>query len=465
MVNKLRSWWKNTTDRFRKPTVPTLGPLREFVYLDEVSVYSMLASRKGGIATEFTESETDLRHNESANEVSFGVPGTGVRSRLKSQDSHTHGSQIVRRAVIQTSFKELYEMEAAKFAFRLCKRDQIPKVRTVKNLTNSKSLFSDGWLLDPDKISRGDLLQVQVELGTEPFLRMATAITTFCDLAEKNSVIFDRSNGIQLVEGRAIAQLLESLLADLIPIRGRLVEYDSITIHGRDILVHRLLLDQLPNDTPSIPVFVVGVAQQDQFWKDIRQILFSEAQYTVFGRIEKSGLTDSWNPVKALDVFAGIIPDLDDQLQKFNEAARSGMIASGDETSIYRERNNNHEQDENRDLQIVGSYINALAQYHNIEYTQSEFEMWTRGINFGEEWFDSVDGRREVFADVTRSLEKIWCVSTPGNVMYDLRLAALKQISLDSPDPKNSSREDSGDVKEDLETEKFLEIEIVGIYW
>ena len=36
-------------------TFDSLGDTRrEFVYLDEVSVYSILASQKGGIATQFT---------------------------------------------------------------------------------------------------------------------------------------------------------------------------------------------------------------------------------------------------------------------------------------------------------------------------------------------------------------------------------------------------------------------------
>lgn len=34
------------------------APLREFVYLDEVSVYSLVASRMGSVATEHTATES-----------------------------------------------------------------------------------------------------------------------------------------------------------------------------------------------------------------------------------------------------------------------------------------------------------------------------------------------------------------------------------------------------------------------
>ena len=54
--SRLGGWLRRLKPQ--KAPEPPSGLLREFVYLDEVSVYSILASRKGGIATEFTESQT-----------------------------------------------------------------------------------------------------------------------------------------------------------------------------------------------------------------------------------------------------------------------------------------------------------------------------------------------------------------------------------------------------------------------
>ena len=131
---------------------------------------------------------------------------------------------------------------------------------------------------------------------------------------EDNEHLFGNEISAQLPQMRSMAQLLESLLVGLIPIRGRLVDYKSARIGGRDVLVHRLLLEQMPSATrpKTYPAFVVGVAQHDLFWKDIRRVLFSQAQYTVFCRLAISGLVEKWHPVKVADVLAGIVPQFDE---------------------------------------------------------------------------------------------------------------------------------------------------------
>ena len=58
IASRLRDWLR--APKLRQVPENSTGLLREFVYLDEVSVYSLLASRKQGIATEFSESQTAL---------------------------------------------------------------------------------------------------------------------------------------------------------------------------------------------------------------------------------------------------------------------------------------------------------------------------------------------------------------------------------------------------------------------
>ena len=56
-TSRVRDWLRRPR---RRPVTPSSdGLLREFVYLDEVSVYSILASRKGAIPIEFTENQTE----------------------------------------------------------------------------------------------------------------------------------------------------------------------------------------------------------------------------------------------------------------------------------------------------------------------------------------------------------------------------------------------------------------------
>ena len=70
VVEGIRNWIRSRNRRRPRPN-PT-EPLREFVYLDEVSVYSLLASRKSGVATQFTDSQTASLNSELGGSLKIG---------------------------------------------------------------------------------------------------------------------------------------------------------------------------------------------------------------------------------------------------------------------------------------------------------------------------------------------------------------------------------------------------------
>ena len=340
VVSRLCGWLRRAKRR-RAPENPT-GLLREFVYLDEVSVYSILASRKGGIAAEFTESQTASLSSEVGGLLSVGVDSTKAKLDSKLQASQVQGSQVLRKAVIQTSFKELYDIEHASLALSLPDPGRIPTVRTVVDLQEIlKRPDRSAWIIDPSTIRRGELLEVEVELHADPIFRMASIITTLQELVEDNEQLFGNDVFVQLPQMRSMARVLESLLVGLVPIRGRLVDYRSARIDGRDVLIHHLLLEGMPSDNrpKALPVFVVGVAERDLFWKDIRRILFSQAQYTIFCRLARAGVADKWRPVKVADVLAGIVPQFDEMVREFSEKASQAMIAKADLITTQAKRN------------------------------------------------------------------------------------------------------------------------------
>src|SRR5207245_9779199 len=92
--------------------------LREFVYLDDVSVYTLYASRMGAIATELTETQAASLRSELSGSAGINalVGKAEVGTRLQSED--THGTQVLRKSIIQTTFKELYDLERASLAMR-----------------------------------------------------------------------------------------------------------------------------------------------------------------------------------------------------------------------------------------------------------------------------------------------------------------------------------------------------------
>ena len=359
ILARLRDWLRRQKPR-RIPANST-GLLREFVYLDEVSVYSILASRKGGIATEFTESQKASLNSDVGSSLSVGFGATKAKRDSKLQGSHVQGSQVLRKAIIQTSFKELYDIERASLALSPPDADSLPPVHAIADLEKRLDQpVKDAWLVDPSTIRRGELLEMEVELEADPIFRMASIITTFRELVEDNEHLFGNAIAAQLPQMRSMAQVLEGLLVGLAPIRGRLVDYKWANIGGRDVLVHRLLLQQMqPGIQPkAYPAFVVGVAQRDLFWKDIRRVLFSQAQYTVFCRLAISGLADRWHPVKVADVLAGIVPQFDELIRKFSETARQAMTAPAavSPTSVG--------QDEHSETEVIKVYAELLVTHH-----------------------------------------------------------------------------------------------------
>ena len=72
------AWW--SWRRWRAAGQNRHTPLREFVYLDEVSVYSLIASRLGPIAAEFSETQTESLQDQSGVSGRLG-PETRRRAR------------------------------------------------------------------------------------------------------------------------------------------------------------------------------------------------------------------------------------------------------------------------------------------------------------------------------------------------------------------------------------------------
>ena len=458
--SRLRAW----LSRLKRKKDPNnlSGLLREFIYLDEVSVYSILASRKGAIATEFTESQTASLNSDVGGSVSVGFAGAKAQVGTKRQAGRMQGSQVLRKAIIQTSFKELYDMERASLTLTPPDANSMHMVRTTDDLDdNLDALAKDSWLVDPGAIRRGELLEVEIELEADPIFRMASIVTTLRELMEDNEELFGHAITAQLPQMRSTAQVLEGLLVGLVPIRGRLVDYTSTSIGGREVLIHRSILDQInPAIRPETHiVYVVGVAERDLFWKDIRRVLFSKARYTVFCRLATEGLADSWHPVKVADVLAGIVPQFDELIREFSETARLAMAR---EANVSPTPTGQHG---NGDGQVIAEYAALLAAHHCQTLATDDIDSLILEISPGEDWLNSVDSRRPVFSEVTRRIDALLGVETSNDVTYALRTTALAKVGVRGPlVPKGSPLSRHGQAP-GFGSERFLDTEIVAIYW
>ena len=132
IASRLSNWLRRR--KSRGPNENSYRERREFVYLDGVSVLSILASRTGRIATESTESQTSSQSSEVKGSFGVGLGGTKANLGTKMQTSQIEASQVSRKAIIQSSFKDLYDIERSALVLRPVSLDHMPAVDLTRGL-------------------------------------------------------------------------------------------------------------------------------------------------------------------------------------------------------------------------------------------------------------------------------------------------------------------------------------------
>ena len=458
LTSRLTGWLGRLSGRSR--TTIDQARRREFVYLDEVSVYSLLASHKSGVADTFTESDTASLTTDVGG--SLGAAGTGVNVGIGSHQ--TQSSQVVRKATVQSHFRELYEIERPTLALGASQPAVAKSEITVAGLEAMLGDSSNrGWIAGPGRLSRGELIEVDVELDTEPLFRLSTVINSIRKLVDENAVLFEGAGIAQLDEMRAVAQVLESLLEGLVPVRGRLTEYQFSAIAGEDVLVHSSMLERMAENArpPAGPVYVAGVAQHSFFWQDIRRILFTRPRYTMLCRIASTGLSQRWRPSTTIDLLGALAPEFEAWMEEFANQADTAMAASasgiGPRSPIAT-----------RGESVLRAYIDVLANLHGVDLGSEVVDELAVEAPEDDSWLHSVDSRRLVLEALTNRLDNQLSVQTSPEVAYEARHTALAVVALQIP-PTSLGDLDPAPVQSELPStpkrERFLEAEIVAIYW
>jgi hypothetical protein len=297
-------------------------PLREFVYLDAVSLHSLLVSQTDTIpeAITTTISRADEAELISGANVSAGSDLIGkaeAQSSARYQTSNSDSTQSSRKAVIQTLFKQLREQP---LEFKLAASEQVDALKdlaavkaTARNVSAPASTFV-----------RGDLVEVEVVLAVDPVFKLGAMMNEWSAMADDYPAMFSSHGTLGFLrESEPIMKVLDRFLTGLIPIRATAVDYVVATLDEIEYVVHKNALANL--DLETRPLFVTGVTEHLGFWKDIRRVLFSDARFTMLCRVARDGLHDKWTPVKLADLFSEVAPDFVDQIN----AIRSPTAESG----------------------------------------------------------------------------------------------------------------------------------------
>jgi hypothetical protein len=460
----MRTWLRHRWRRLRRQRAARRerdAPLREFAYLDEVSVYSLIASRLGAVATEFTAIESSSLRGEAGSSLalSAGILHGGVGSR--SESTQSTGSQVVRKSVVQSTFKELVEIEKDAMPLRTPAPDaRPPRVDRLDDLLAlSESEGAGGWVVDTDALKRGQLVEIEVELQAEDIFRVSAILSAALEIFGETPELAAMAERQGLMQAIAANKVLNQLLVGLVPVRGRAVHYVHVTLDEREFIVHRRLLERLSANTdPSIrPLDLVGVAEQRLFWRDIRRVLFSQARYVVLGRVGRDGVSDKWTPVKLVDVLRDVAPELARQIDGAGEILLSAMRSNAAPAA--------HPPPQSQRMhESLVRYAAALAEHHGKSATEQELAALGLPTQAQCEAADTLESRRAAFDELTQQLEGTLELPPDRLLAAQLRSSALSESGLDLDQAIDSSPSEHP-VPERGDRGSFLDVEIVAVYW
>lgn len=451
----MRTWVRTRVRRWRwrREAKRSTEVIREFVYLDEVSVFSLLASKDGMIATEVTDTQAATLLSETSG--SYGASAGVVRAdaSIRSQASDTRTTQVLRKAIVQSTFRDLYSrVRDSLLIAPVPADDSAPAVRGIEQLKPDGSRM---WVLDPSTLRRGQLLELTVELEAEPLFQARTVVNTFLDLVDSDQATLGLGNIDGLADAAVLSRMIGKLSAGLVPLRAKARDYVVVTKpDGVELIVHREVAARLPATAATAPLYLVGVASETLFWKDLRNVVFAKSEFQILARVVRSDLQSSWTPLKLVDVFARVVPQFQDALGMMNGSVLEAMAqgaTSKDDLAPARA--------------VLTEYANLLADELNVQLDAAEPTLLQlveppaalqRGSHV-KQWRAAM----EPIADYVQER-----AGRPIDKEAAARLRVLAQVKHGlSPIDQRATPAATGGPVGAATNERLLDTEIIAIYW
>lgn len=451
----MRNWIRRQLRRrrWRQEAKRSSQVIREFVYLDEVSVFSLLASKDGMIATEVTDSHASTLMAEAS--TSYGASGGVVRGDLsaKAQASDTRTTQVLRKAIVQSTFRDLYQRVRDTLVIA-----PVPVHDGAPTFGDADDLKPDGsgaWVLDPSELRRGRLIELTVELEAEPLFQARTVVSTFLDVFEQDQTLFGIANVSELADAAVLSRMIEKLGAGLVPLRARARDYVVVTKgDGTELIVHRDVAVNLGPTVKTTPLYLVGVATETLFWKDIRSVVFGRSEFQVLARVLRPDLQRSWTPLKLVDVLARVAPQFHEALDTMNNTVLDAMAqgATAKDGSAQARL-------------ALSEYADLIADALGVELDPGDATLPALlEPPDGLQQRSSVKEWRAAMAPIADHVSALAGTSVDPQMAAKLRVLAQMKHGL-SPIEKGVGPEVDGTSGAARGKDRLLDTEIIAIYW
>ena len=445
--SKPKKSWLALWNKIRRQKEVGQFQLREFIYLDEVSLQSLLVSLHGELTEKksITDSTSNTR-NVGGNIDTNNLAPLKLGFTAQYQSGKSSATQTETKATVQSWFRELYETPNILGVQPL---EDDAQTITVKSSADIIPGEHPNYCIRSSELQRGTLAELKVVLATDPHFSVVTSGSELFKLSENISEL----NGYSEIKWQI--ELLQQLFAGLIPIKAEILNYRALKTGGDTYLVHE---DKVAGvSTSKIKVNLVGFTELSAYWKDIRRVLFSNQEFRVLCRISRPGLVQDWNPIKLLDLFGIFIPQK--EIHKFKETLK--LLSYNVDAANTAETDN----DANSKMRsALKEYIKSSCKHAGGEIGSDEVEGIINEVlkgNFNE---GSMVDRKVLYEKVDRELASLK-IDVPPDIRVTLREASNKKAGLShrlfTSAPSETKKVEEKTVAEEL----FIEAEIIAIYW
>lgn len=418
--------------------------LREFVYLDEVSLYSLFTSRVGPVATEYTHTDSE--------EATLGAEVNNIGAKYGNKSI----SQVLKKSSIQSTFKEFYEFEKDLF---LLKSDLDKHEENITSNDIQESYNTSFNYHDSEDIQRGDLLEVDVKLDADSIYKFSMIMNILVELTDDKEMFSSLYANDELEEYKEINELITQLLRDLIPVQCKVTNYSLVTLNHKQYIVHNDVIDKLESkDSLEIQNFlIVGVLDKDYFWKDTRFSLFDDGLHTLLCRISQPVITNSWASIKSLNSVKDIVPEVNE------------LIVSSSNSILSKSLRENNSQALNEKSNVFEKKLEYYAEliFKELEFSEAnkqDIEI-NKIINSNKRKCDSYEEEIEAFDNLYREIIESKSQRKDEELTPD-RLAEIREEVNDFVFTIDKITDNSNlENWEEDEELNLLECEIIAAYW
>ena len=408
--------------------------LREFVYLDEISVRSLLASTgEGGIVSETVDEEMRRRRSGSSAGGSVSAGPASVNAGVSEQREHQETKIETRNYdLIQSKFTQLYKSDVVEKKLSL---DQIP--------LEDEPVEEPFSGLDASDLKRGHVVELRVNLSANLLFRLYRTIDYFAEAFE------DQID----TETEEMLELIGSSLGNRIPVVGKAVDYKVVEEEeGGKQIKHRDDLSSDEEDAEDLEV--VTLLNLDSLWVDPIQTLFNNDRFVIYCRVEDVDI-DRWYPLKVTRAINSLSEPTAEEL---NREFRQGLEQARSQLSEIKSFADWSADSAIQWGQDIQSYTESLEDEYDQDVSEDDQEqliveaMGT--VELADEVSNTAQRKRVLNAYTDAFIEMFELDSIDEEKRQELRSDA------------NNSAQSSSIASSDDEDNIFrIEAKTVAIYW